>query len=212
MKKSALLVFLSLVLPTVAVADTIRLTVTSGVIFSDYENAPYFILQTPNWQSHKIPPDLWFRGGWETAKPSYYPINWLGNDLTATASFPVGWTDDHWAVPAPYTPTVTGQPTAPFQAPGLWTTSVTVPFSMTGTVVGPDLDLAFDGVGTMYAQFYTSYDPNWLQWPELAPSYGVPMLEVVRFDFEPLPTPEPASLLLVGSGLGLVAWVRRRRQ
>jgi hypothetical protein len=88
---------------------------------------------------------------------------------------------------------------APFSDGTTWATQF--PFSYSGAAGVPDHVESFEGMGVVTVGFrpatYTTnlWDPFWARY-QITP-------EAV--------TPEPATLLLVGSGLGLAAWHRRHR-
>jgi hypothetical protein len=85
-------------------------------------------------------------------------------------------------------------------------TSVTVPFTMHSDVLIAGVQSATirgGGSATVFFAPYSSFPGDVPQWSTTS----------VRYDFsDPAPVPEPATLLMVGSGLAAVAYAKRRRR
>jgi hypothetical protein len=79
-------------------------------------------------------------------------------------------------------------------------TSVTAPFSLTGIATAPGLDASLHGSGIAtltLVPFGPAGEGSW-------------SANELRFDFSPQPTPEPSTMLLLGSGA--LTLFRRRRE
>ena len=120
---------------------------------------------------------------------------WRTGSLIATAAVTARWMGQ-LEIPADY---AGGPLTAPFGFTGLFS------FFNEETLQGGLLPLV--GSGTATATFVRSSVPD-----DLAP--GALSLSSIRYDFESAiaPTPEPASFVLLGSGLAGIVAMRRRRK
>jgi hypothetical protein len=131
---------------------------------------------------------------------------WSGNDLPGTATIDGKTYPRLGSLSESQTASVKffGQATAPALEAGL-SASVTAPFTFEGFFlqpIGPTLDsetVRHDVVGGGLATLWLEKSSEGSTWRVVGS----------RYQFEPLATPEPATFVLVGSGL-VIAFARRR--
>jgi hypothetical protein len=117
-----------------------------------------------------------------------------GNGIDAASNVDARWSGS-LLIPADFTG---GMVTAPFTFAGH--------FTIHGSATTPGVIVDLLGGGTATLTFTPSPPLLLEQFP------GTFSLTALRFDIEAAPVPEPASMLLIGSGLAGLAVVRRRQK